>query len=405
MIIEYFDCRQAIFILGARQVGKTTLLKRLMENFPEDRRYYLDLERISDRKTVEEGEDSFLQHLALNNLDLGKKNYVFIDEIQYLDDFSSFIKLMVDHHSDQIKLFLSGSSTAQIKFQFKDSLVGRKFTFHLYPLTFAEFLEFKGKSKWCENVLPPFHTWTEDPLSVVGEKLREYLIEFLVYGGYPEVAKIQNPNRKVFYLEEVMSTYVIKDIRAIFSVSSIQKFNHLVRYLALTNTQITSVNSISKEVGLARLTVDKYLKILEDTFIVSLLFPFFTNRTTELRKSPKLYFLDTGLRNAIVDDFRLPENRADLGQLFENFVFAQLLKNRAQSESLFYWRSRNRQEVDFIIKDAETLRPLEVKLSGGKLSHLKKFITNYKCENGHVVSLRQKFDREGNITTLPGYLV
>ncbi len=404
-IKEYLGCKQAIFILGARQVGKTSLLKRIMQYLPEKQTIYLDLERISDRQLIEKGVDEFLAYLKFQGMDLKQRNYVFIDEIQYFNEFSGFVKVLVDHHGDSVKLVLSGSSASQIKTRFKDSLAGRKYVFHLYPLTFKEFLVFNEKTAWADKLNKPFYALTADELRFCWKEITGMLEEFIVFGGYPEIAKIARQDQKIKYLREILDAYVIKDIRAIFSIVNIEKFNHLVRFAAVNSTALFSSNSAANETGLSRETVSHYMNVLEDTFVIKRIQPFYNNKATELKKAAKLFFVDNGIRNALVENFNLLEMRNDQGLLMENFVFGQLYKTRQETDGIYFWRTKNRQEVDFIIKKSDNLFPLEVKISSRKSRHIKKFMSLYNCDCGFIASLRQPFEITDKLTTLPGYLI
>ncbi|MFQ6610408.1 MAG: ATP-binding protein, partial [Fidelibacterota bacterium] len=307
--------------------------------------------------------------------------------------------------AESVKMILSGSSAAQIQLQFKDSLAGRKFVFYLHPLSFREFLLFKGKNTFAEKLKIPFYIHMKDDLKYFRNELLPLLEEFIIFGGYPEVVKTVNYQHKKRLLTELIDAYVIKDIRWLFNIRDINQFNHLIKYLAVSNGTLISMQNISNEVGISRQTVNSYLKILEDTFICRQLCPYFSNKLKEFRKMPKLYFLDTGLRNTLLESFVPLSSRTDAGMLFENYVFTQLVKKKKLFESLFFWRTQQKQEVDFIIKKEDNLFPLETKMRAGKLSHLKKFKRDYNCDQGFVVSLKNEFEKHDNITILPGYLI
>ena len=172
--------KEAIFLLGARQVGKTTLMKHLMEEFADNSTLYFDLEDLSNLSIINKGVNEFLAFLSSQELAKNKTNFIFIDEIQYANDFSSLIKYIVDHHSDRYKLVLSGSSSLQIKKKFKESLVGRKLVFELYSLSFSEFCAFKDESAISKKLLEtdPYKL-EEDPLRFESEKnrRREWIVK------------------------------------------------------------------------------------------------------------------------------------------------------------------------------------------------------------------------------------
>ncbi len=404
-IKPYLEERQALFILGSRQAGKTTLMKILMESLPKSRCKFLDMEKISDRKLIEDGADEFIRFLKGDGFDLTKKNYIFIDEIQLYPEFSSFIKLLVDYHSNSVKLILSGSSAAQIQMQFKDSLAGRKYVFHLHPLSFREFLLFKNKEQIAEKLIGPFYLRNKDNLKFYRHELLPLLEEYILFGGYPEVVKMEENQRKIRLLAELMDAYIVKDIKWLFNLKDVNKFNHLIKYLAVTNGQLISVQNIAKEVRLSRQTVKSYIKILEDTFITKRISPYFNNKTKEFRKMPKVYFMDTGLRNSLVESFVSLKSRPDAGALFENFVFTQLIKKKGLTELLYFWRTQQKQEVDFIIKQDDKLYPLESKTKLGHYSHLRKFMKEQHCKRGFIASLKEEYNHQRNLTILPGYLV
>ena len=405
----YIDCKQAIFILGARQVGKTTLIKRMMTNFPESNRYYFDLEKMSDKKVFEGGVQNLLSFLEFHGLDLKTRNYIFVDEIQYLKDFSNLLKLLVDYHSDSIKLFLSGSSSVQIQTGFQDSLAGRKYIFNLFPLTFREFLLFRGKDHLYGKLNRHFFDWKEDELRFGRDELLPLLYEFLLFGGYPEVAKIDQFDRKVKYLTEIVNAYIVKDIRTMFTIEKIDKFNHLVRYLAANIANLLSIHSLATEVGIYHETILNYLNILEESFIVKRIPPFFQNKSTELKKSSKLFFIDNGIRNAVLENFQKPEFRTDTGALAENFAFSQLYKTQPASSSLHFWRTRAKNEIDFVLNRQGELLPIEIKSKIQKqqkiLSQINLFRKEYQCPAGYIVSIRDEFSTQNDIRVLPAYLL
>ncbi len=197
-IKEKLHSPEAIFILGARQVGKTTLMKHLMNELPENQYIYLDLENPTFLSILNKGVNEFLAYLKYQGLSNETRNCIFIDEIQYAPDFSSIIKYMVDHYSENYKLILSGSSSLQIRKQFKDSLVGRKIIFELYPLSFEEYCCFKEENKISELLqkINPFEL-KEDPLRFEKEKVHYLLREYLIYGGFPKVALQENKKDKI----------------------------------------------------------------------------------------------------------------------------------------------------------------------------------------------------------------
>lgn len=403
-IEPFLDESQAIFILGPRRTGKTTLLKLLKQSISDSPIYYYDLERISDREAFSQGTDYFIKYFIQSGGNINQKNVIMIDEIQYLKDFASFIKIMVDHHSDSFKLILSGSSIAQIKLQFSDSLVGRKFVFHLYPLNFSEFLLFKGYDNWSKLVSEDFQILDSDPLSVHHKELRILFDEFLIFGGYPEVVLANSKKKKLAFLDEITNTYLTKDIQNLNLIEDIVGFNKLVKRLALSCGSLMNINNISNDVKLSHYFCQKYIKILESTFIIGTIQPFHRNKINEIKKMSKIYFIDIGLRNFLLQQFQPVNERIDKGAILENFVFCELSKKVDFGSKLHFWRTKSNKEIDFIIEKGTELIPIEVKAKKVNIKNLKEFILEYsEIKKGYILYDGQ-FIQEDKITYLPIWL-
>ena len=400
-ILKFLPDREAIVILGARQTGKTTLLKLLQKEIkPPNRSFYFDLENARDLEILNSGPEELIQYLKISGANLSIKNYLLIDEVQYLSNPSNFIKLMVDHYSNKFKLILTGSSALTIKMKFKDSLVGRKFLFNLYPLSFREFLIFKREEKLA-NLLPnnPF-IQKDDPGRFFSQDYQRYLQEFLVYGGFPRVALETDKEKKIKVLGEIVNSYIYQDIRSLFRLKDIAKFNQLIKILAAQSSGLLNVQELSKSVGLPRATISNYLTILQDTYILALISPYFTNKKKEVVKSPKTYFLDTGLRNYVIGNLGFSFARDDIGKLLENFAFTGLLKKKKEGSNLYFWRAKNGTEVDFVVQENGHLFPLEIKKFGKSHRGLLSFMERYKVERGYLAS-QSEFKQEEKLTYLP----
>jgi predicted AAA+ superfamily ATPase len=396
--------KEAIFILGARQVGKTTLMKHLMEEFADNTTHYFDLEDPSNLSIINKVVNEFLAFLSSQELVENNTNYIFIDEIQYANDFSSLIKYIVDHHSNKYKLVLSGSSSLQIKKKFKESLVGRKLVFELYPLSFSEFCAFKDESIISKKLLEvdPYKL-EEDPLRFESEKLRNLLKEFLLYGGFPKVVLERKKEDKIRDLEDIVNSYIMKDIRHIFNLEKIEQFNHLIKLLAVFMGKELNISKLSNETKLHKQTLEHYLSALESGYITKIIKPYHKNLATELRKTPKCYFIDSGIRNFLVSNFSEMEFRPDRGELLENFVFSQLLKKAGPLTKINCWRTKNKQEIDFILQQENKFFAFEVKWNDGSFQNLKKFKQIYPDTLIYIVSMLQNLERKSNI--LPGYWI
>ncbi|MEE9166818.1 MAG: ATP-binding protein [Candidatus Neomarinimicrobiota bacterium] len=405
-VVDQLGNRRALFILGTRRVGKTSLLKRVQDKINEEKTLYFDLENLNTLALFKRGIDTFMNWFDAQGYPKDKRFILFLDEIQYLDEFSNFVKLAVDHHSDRMKLILSGSSAAQIKYKFRDSLAGRKFVYTLYPLTFREFLIFKNESRMVDLLGGDKNSVQHESLAFFHDKLKSLYSEFLLFGGYPEVALTDSQKDKVNILEELIHSYVLRDIRNLFTIEHIDAFNKLTQIIAIQSGQLFNSQSISKEIGIDYRTVNKYLQILSDTFIVSLLKPLFTNKKRELKKMPKVYLLDTGIRNMLLSNFNPINLRTDRGELLESGVFSALWKRLNTLETLYYWRTRDGKEVDFVLQKGVDYIPFEVKKKKTAVNHLLAFSVLYDSPERNLVRFdEEKIGQKGKVSIVyPWYL-
>ncbi len=376
-LIAELDSAQAMFIMGPRQVGKTTLLKHLMEIIGRQSCLFYDIERPQDLELFSGGFDNVLARLRMARVDAGRKTYVLIDEIQYLDDFSQIIKLLVDHHANEFKLIMTGSSSALIRRQFKESLVGRKKEFTLYPLNFEEFCRFKNESSIAGLLASGYVHSESNPLNSMNIRMKQLLREYMQFGGYPRVVLEESLLGKAELLSDIVSSYVLKDIRHLFRIEKLDQFNQLIRVLSTSIGKEFSLQSLSQTIGLHRDTLKSYILVLESAYIIHTLRPFFNNPGKELRKMPKLYFIDLGIRNCLLRDYREPEVRPDAGELFENCVFLNLLHKQNALSEMKYWKSKNYQEVDFVRIENTQITAYEVKLGKDRQNHFRSFQALY----------------------------
>lgn len=378
-LIKYLETDDIIVLHGARQVGKTYILYWLKDYLEKNghQPYYIDLEDSRLVKTLNLGAGEFIIHLKEEGywLDGQKKIYVFIDEIQYLENPSEFLKLVADHHKN-IKLIVSGSSSFEIKGKFKDSLVGRTVNFEIFNLSFDEFLLFQN-----------YHFNRNE--KITGKKLDElklFFENYVLYGGYPKIVLTDEIDLKAKYLQQIIDTYVKKDIRDLARVRDIEKFNKLVEALASQSGQLLNVAELSNTCGISKQTIEKYLFILENTYIIKLVRPFHKSIRSELFKIPKIFFYDSGLAQ-ILWLKELPKEI--IGSIFETAVYAELVKKYGR-EIVYYWRTKDKKEIDFIIKDKNRITPLEVKMNFAsfKAGNIKYFMEKYKSKNYQVIGLK-----------------
>ena len=410
-IIKWIPSKEAIILIGSRQVGKTSSLYLLIQHLAINKGiaakdiFYLDLERLDNLELLNSGIDKLIDYIYEQSPENSRK-FIFIDEIQYLDNPTNVLKLLVDHYSDRIKIFATGSSALTIKRKFKDSLVGRKITFEIHSLDFREYLKFKNEDKLKDLIDKRSLFSRLKPISDISHnKLIKHYFEYALFGGYPAVVMLNGHTQKRKYLEDIYNSYIRKDINAIFSLENITAFNRIVKFLSLNIGNLINLQEISKEIGIARATVEKYFSILEDTYICRFINPYFTNKKKEIVKMSKVYFYDVGLRNRIINDFRRIDDRVDAGALVENTVFRNLLKRVENVENIKFWRLKYGSEVDFVI-DEENILPLEVKLKeidtppAGIVSFLRK----HKSKMAIVVNEKTLKQKNG-LVFAPFYLI
>ncbi|MEW6558464.1 MAG: ATP-binding protein [Elusimicrobiota bacterium] len=402
---QELDENEITLLTGSRQVGKTSLMYLLInylineKNIKPSQIFYFDLENIIELETMNGIKDfrKFVNLLSDSGADSNQKIWVFIDEIQYLDYPSSFLKYIYDNYKPKIKFIVSGSSSLEIKKKFTDRLTGRVHLFVIYPLDFFEYLIFSGennlaqKKKECELnemlITGKFEIpgWHEN----LGQNLLEYFELFCRFGGYPGIVLKKEPYKFQQDITNIYSFYVRKDIRDIADIDDTRGFNNLVGLIANHIGSLVSETELSSTAGISRPTVKKYLFLLENTFIIELIRPYFTNRRSEYSKMPKTFFLDPGLRNATINNFRELSYRQDTGHLAENGIFSQLTKNKKPLSEIHFWRSERGAEVDFVIVNDNVL-PIEVKYQlypDEKISTgLRSFIHRYSSEKAIVVT-------------------
>lgn len=385
---------EIIVIHGSRQVGKTSLMKYLMENvLPETVKssniIYMDLEDFILLDTCNQGVDNTVNYLKTIGCDFSKRIFLFIDEIQYLSNPSSFLKLFHDRYGTQVKLVVSGSSSFAIKSKFKDSLVGRIFSFELLGLDFEEFLQFKDAGY---NLRGPV------PVSL-HPVLKEYYKEYALYGTYPKVVLTESIEKKELILKQIINTYVKKDIFELANIKNIGKYNDLITVLASQSSGLLNVNELSNTLGIARDTVEKYLFMLENTYIIRRVAPFSRNIRIELTRMPEVFIEDTGLMNLLTHK---TFSRELSGALFETSIYS-ILRRNGEAGNIFYWRTSKGHEVDFVYEPKRgDIFALEVKVCYNKqrLTSLDFFKKEYSPNGLFVVTMDKMKSPPGEIHVL-----
>jgi predicted AAA+ superfamily ATPase len=341
---EFFQ-KKAIIILGARQVGKTTLLKELLKE--EENVLWLDAENPDVHLIFENATATRLQAYFEKNV------FVVVDEAQKINNIGSKLKLITDY-IPEVQVIATGSSAFELRNKLNEPLTGRKFEHKLYPLSFAEM---KSENGLLEEI--------------------RMLPHRLVYGYYPAV--VTSSTNEIKTLSLLSDSYLYKDILLLSGVRKPEKMLDLLKALAWQIGNEVNYSEIGKLIGLKNETVEEYIYLLEQSFVVYRLNSYHTNKRTELKKGKKIYFTDLGIRNAIINDFSPFETRKDKGNLFENFIVNELIKKATYNETyekFYFWRTTEQQEIDLIIEKNGFLKTIEIKWNPKVKAKISKTFTN-----------------------------
>ena len=340
-------------VLGARQVGKTTLVEHVLA---QQGAAFLNFD-------VEVDKARFAAASALSPTDalrsLGDPAVLVIDEAQRLPEASRIVKGWHDARLPA-RFLLLGSSSLDLLDQAAESLTGRNRKLVLPPLLFSEAL---ATQAWATRESAPEHLRGH-----FGPQLRAFLMQRLAFGSYPEVATGGNP---IQLLRELSSDYLWKDVLQTGLVKTPDLIRRLLTLLAHQAGSEVSINELATQLQMTRPTVDRYLDLLEQTFVIFRLPAFSTNPRKEIAKSQKVFFWDTGIRNALLNAYSTDEFRPDIGALWENWVVAEVAKHNVLLGSpaeLFFWRSRAKSEVDLVVKQGSALRAFQIKWSSRRVS-------------------------------------
>jgi len=348
-----------LLLIWARQVGKTTVLKQLRESISSGQKtYFLNLED-PDIKTVLNIHPNKIFEIIWSNS--AEKQIVFIDEIQYLDNPTNFLKYLYDEYKDTLKLVVSWSSSFYIDQNFKDSLIGRKKVFNMYTLDFEEFLDFKE-----ENEIKTILFKDKNIPLLYRDKIAQLFWEYISYWWYPEIVLIKDHDKKIQRLNDFTFDYIKKDIYDA-NISDSDKFFSILKILANQTWELVNMNEIANTCNLSLPTVEKYIYIMQKSFHVALIRPYHTNIRKELSKMPKIYFYDLWFRNSLLRNFEPILLRWDKWASLENIVFRELLFG-FWKENIKFWRTQAQNEVDFIINESQAI---EVKFNKNNIKESK----------------------------------
>jgi len=378
-LIDDVSRREIGVIIGPRQVGKTTLLKTIRSHCRSQgiKCRYFDLELPRDANYFSNPSQEVLN-------DLGKaRQTILIDEFHYLPNATKLFKAIYDGYKG-LKVVASGSSALEMHKHMKESLAGRRRIYRVYPLSFSEWLPSRPSRPRLPQTLGAKLSSSRHRI------LRKHLEAFVIFGGMPGLIHEKTEEDKKRLLLDLVATYIQKDIKAFLREEDILSFNRLLVFLAGQEGNLVSEIGISRDLNYSLRQVRKDISILGQMFLLDILKPFFTNRGRELKQTNKVYFFDSGIRNAILRDFRALNARPDKGVLMESFVLHEIQKSMTVSQDLYYWRTREKEEVDFILVQDRQPIPIEVKskIRNTEIPNgLKQFLRKYpECRTAVVLN-------------------
>lgn len=353
-----------VVLLGARQVGKSTLIRELPA-CSQMNTLWLDGENADVHQLLQSPTSERLKQIT------GSNKIVVIDEAQKIDNIGSILKLFADY-CKEVQVIASGSSAFELRNALNEPLTGRKFEYTLYPISFMEMVEHS-------NLI---------------HELRQ-LPQRLVYGCYPEI--ITHPEEAERLLRFLSDSYLYKDILLFKGLKKPEKMLELLKLLAWQLGSEVNYNELSKTLKIDNQTVESYIHMLVQSFVLYKLPAYHTNQRSELKKSKKIYFNDLGIRNALINDFRPIETRNDAGALFENFIINELRKQNEYDRiygNFYFWRNVDQREIDLIIEKNNELQTFEIKWNPTKKTHLTRSFINIYGETEFSLINRENFFEE-----------
>lgn len=356
-LIENLGKNKVLLLYGTRRVGKTSLIQTLIK-------------RLNTSVLFMNGEDFDVQEIfrkrsiaRFKGL-IGNERLLVIDEAQAIPEVGKALKLMIDAHP-QLTIIATGSSSLDLAGNAGEPLTGRHIPFVLYPIAQQELMLNRLETE-------------------------QQLEQRLIYGSYPEIFHYSRNEEKAMYLQQLVQSYLLKDILAYSGIRHSDKIYALLRLIAFQSGSEVSYQELSTTLGISKVTVEHYLDLLSKVFILFKLPAYSTNQRSEIAKGAKWYFFDNGVRNAIVNDFRLPASRNDMGQLWESYIISERIKKKIYERSqtrFFFWRTYRQQEIDLIENENGLLRAFEIKYSTPKrLKAPEAFINSYPGAELHWIT-------------------
>lgn len=391
-IKPFLKRREFISIIGPRQSGKTTFLEILKTYLSKElkiRKSSIPLITFEDRKLLAEFEKdpvSFIRSYLPERKIRGKFFYLMLDEFQYVEDGGQKLKLIYDTIKNT-KIFITGSSSLEIKARVGKFMVGRILNFYLPPFNFGEYL--RANNERLERIYTQYNKLILQCLfegkpsdikkgkDVFGEEFIPEYEKFCVWGGYPAVVLTKSEVARKKLLADIYNNYILKDIKTLLELATEKNLFLLSQYLASQVGNIVVYQNLSQISGLNYRQLRKHLNILEETFICKAVKPFFKNRQKELSKNPKIYFMDMGFRNSLMENMNGLDKRPDAGAVIENSVFIRLKELCEGMNKINFWRTKAGAEIDFVLHIRGKIIPVEVKYASFSREKLSRSLTSF----------------------------
>jgi len=402
-IKPFLKRKEFISIVGPRQSGKTTFLHILKDYLQEELKVdkqMIQIATFEDRKLLMQFEKdpiAFVHSYTQSSNET--KYYLMIDEFQYAKEGGQKLKLIYDT-VEKIKIIITGSSSLDIKAKTNKFMVGRMLNFNLYPFNFGEHL--RAIDKRLERIYhkcnSEFLEWflSEKPFQkkrgedVFFKELSDEYEKFCIWGGYPAVVLAKSEIERKKLLSNIYNNYVLKDIKTLLELATEKNLFLLSQYLATQIGNIVVYQNLSQASQLDYRKLKKHLNILEETFISKSVKPFFKNRQKELSKNPKVFFMDMGFRNSLMENMNVFDKRVDAGSIVENSIFIRLNELFEGFDKINFWRTKKGAEVDFVLHMGQELVPIEVKytaFSSPKISKsLMSFINSFAPKRAIILN-------------------
>lgn len=363
---EHLSKKYITVLTGLRRTGKTTLVKKLLEDFGTKNSMYLDLERIDNRELFsEKNYDNIITALTSRGLDFSKRTLIAIDEVQLLPGIVSAIKYLYDNY--KIKFIITGSSSYYIKNLFSESLAGRKKVFELNTLSFKEFLVFKNVEFKTSEIGERIY------ISAEYERLKKYYEEYIKFGSFPEVVFSKSITDKKDIVNDILNSYLNIDIRNISEIRDQKNLHVLLKMLAARAGTRLDYSKMASLTGISRPSVYNYIDLLENTFIITRVPVLAKNPDREIVKAPKIFINDNGLLNQLAE--------VSSGVQFENAVYNQLKFHG----KLQYYSLKTGKEIDFILNEKTAIEVKETATENDQ-NQLKHLCVNLGIKKSFVVS-------------------